>query len=189
AAIFLALALGIVLGATKISSPLLAGLKGENTQLTTHADDLADENATLSDRVTADAKFASAIGPLAVRGTLPDTDVIVITTETADPANRDAVLSLLAHAGAQVTAQLQVTGDFTDPARAEQLRDLVLQHQPAGTELPEASGVGTLAGGHLANLVLTDDDGDTHATPDEATAALSALSAAGFISASGPVAP
>ena len=30
AAVFLALALGIVLGATKISSPLLAGLQGDN---------------------------------------------------------------------------------------------------------------------------------------------------------------
>ena len=33
AAVFLALALGIVLGATKISSPLLSGLQGDNAEL------------------------------------------------------------------------------------------------------------------------------------------------------------
>ena len=37
AAIFLALALGIVLGATKINSPLLQGLQGDNTSLSSPA--------------------------------------------------------------------------------------------------------------------------------------------------------
>lgn len=189
AAIFLALALGIVLGATKISSPLIAGLQDSNTQLSSQRDDLADKNSELAERIAADAKFASSIGALAVRGTLPDTDVVVITTDTADPADRDAVLSLLAHAGATVTGQVQVTNDFTNPNRAEELRELVIRNQPAGSQLPETPQVGTLAGGLLAKLLLTDDDGNTFATPQEATAALSSLSAGGFLSASGPVAP
>lgn len=189
AAIFLALALGIVLGATKINSPLLAGLQGDNAQLSSQREDLAKTNTDLESRISTDAKFASSIGPLAVRGTLPNTDVVVITTDTADPADRDAVLSLLSRAGARVTAQIQVTADFSDPNRADQLRDLAIQNQPAGSTLPQAPQIGTLAGGFLANLLLTDSKGKASATPDEATAALSALSTAGFISASGPVAP
>lgn len=189
AAVFLALALGIVLGATKINSPLLAGLQGDNSQLSDQRDDLAAQNDTLTARIGTDTKFASAIGPLSVRGTLPGTSVVLITTDTADPADRDGVLSLLSHAGAVVSGQLQVTGDFSDPGRAEQLRSLILANQPVGSTLPETSQLGTLAGGFLATLLLTDADGGTHATPEEATAALSALSAAGFVSASGPVAP
>jgi hypothetical protein len=189
AAIFLALALGIVLGATKINSPLLAGLQGENTQLSSQRADLATQSEELKDRVSSDAKFASSIGPLAVRGTLPNAQVVVITTDTADPADRDGVLSLLSHAGAVVTAQIQVTADFSDPARAGQLRDLAIANQPVGSKLPESAQAGTLAGGFLSTLLLTNDKGKTSATPEEATAALSALSAAGFISASGPVAP
>lgn len=189
AAVFLALALGIVLGATKINSPLLAGLKGDNAQLSDQRDDLASQAKALEQRVTADSQFASAIGPLTVRGTLQNAQVVVITTDTADPADRDAVLSLLSRAGAVVTAQLQVTADFSDPARAGQLQDLAIANQPVGSQLPESSQVGTLAGGFLATLLLTDADGKTSATPEEATAALSALSTAGFISASGAVAP
>ncbi|MEO7124796.1 MAG: copper transporter [Nakamurella sp.] len=189
AAIFLALALGIVLGATKINSPLLAGLQGDNTQLSSQKDDLAAQSAELENRVMSDSKFASSIGALAVRGTLPNTQVVVITTDTADPADRDGVLSLLAHAGAVVTAQLQITADFSDPARAGQLRDLAIANQPVGSKLPESAQAGTLSGGFLATLLLTKADGKASATPEEATAALSALSAAGFISASGPVAP
>lgn len=189
AAIFLALALGIVLGATKINSPLLAGLQGDNTQLSTQKDDLAKKNTQLSDQVAADAKFAGAIGALAVRGTLPHTSVVLITTDTADPADRDAVLSLLAHAGATVSAQVQVTADFSDPVRAGQLQQLAVQNLPTGSTLPESSQAGTIAGGLLADLLLTDDKGKPLVTPDQATAALSALSTAGFITASGAVAP
>lgn len=189
AAIFLALALGIVLGATKINSPLLAGLKGDNTQLSSQKNELAKQNADLSDQVAADQKFAGAIAPLAVRGTLPKATVVVITTDTADPADRDAVLSLLSRAGATVSAQIQVTSDFSDPARAEQLRKLSVQNLPTGSTLPEASAAGTIAGGLLADLLLTNDKGEPLAKPDQATAALSALSAAGFITAAGAVAP
>jgi len=189
AAIFLALALGIVLGATKINSPLLAGLQGDNTQLSSDRADLAKKNAELSDQVASDAKFAGAIGTLAVRGTLPDTNVVLITTDSADPTDRDAVLSLLSHAGATVTAQIQVTADFSDPVRAEQLRQLAVQNLPTGSTLPESSQAGTIAGGLLADVLLTDDKGKALVSADQATAALSALSAAGFISASGPVAP
>jgi hypothetical protein len=189
AAIFLALALGIVLGATKINSPLLAGLQGDNTQLSSERSDLAKKNTELSDRVASDAKFAGAIGALAVRGTLPDTNVVLVTTDSADPADRDAVLSLLSHAGATVTAQIQVTADFSDPVRAEQLRQLAVQNLPTGSTLPESSQAGTIAGGLLADVLLTDDKGKALVSADQATAALSALSAAGFISASGPVAP
>jgi hypothetical protein len=189
AAIFLALALGIVLGATEINSPLLAGLQSDKTDLSTQRDELAQQNENLQNQVSADARFAGAIAPLAVRGTLPGAQVVLITTDTADPADRDAVLSLLSRAGATVTAQIQVTSDFSDPARAEQLRQLSVQNLPTGSTLPEVSQAGAIAGGLLADLLLTDKDGKPLATPDQATAALSALSSAGFITASGPVAP
>ena len=51
AAVFLALALGIVLGATKISSPLLTGLQGDNEMLTSQHDELTTENEDLTGRV------------------------------------------------------------------------------------------------------------------------------------------
>ena len=96
AAIFLALALGIVLGATKISSPLLGSLKSDNESLTSQSDELTTSNQDLTARVDSDEKFAGAVGALTVRGTLPNTNVVLITTATADPTDRDAVLSLLA---------------------------------------------------------------------------------------------
>ncbi len=185
AAVFLALALGIVLGATKISSPLLSGLQGDNAELTAQHDELSSENGALSDRVTGDEKFAEAIGPLTVRGTLPNTSVVLITTADADPADRDAVLSLLARAGATVSAQVQLTEAFTDPARADELRSLAAQTLPTGVTLPEVPQAGAVAGGLLGAVLVAAPDGTVRSTPEQSAAALAAFTSGGFIQVAG----
>lgn len=189
AAIFLALALGIVLGATKVSSPILAGLQSDKTSLSTEKDQLATANTGLNGRVTGDEKFAGSVSNLAVRGTMPGATVVLFTTSDADPGDRDAVLSLLARAGAKVTAQVQLTAAFADPAHASDLRALAARVLPAGAKLPESPQVGTVAGGLLGAVLLTDKSGQSRVKPVEATAALSALASGGFIQASGAVAP
>ncbi len=188
AAVFLALALGIVLGATKISSPLLTGLQSDNAALTSQQDDLSTENRDLANRVTADEKFAGSVAPLAVRGTLPDAKVVVITTAGADPADRDAVLSLLKRSGATVTAQIQLTEDFSDPARADELRSLAAKTLPTGAKLPEVPQAGAIAGG-LLNSVLIVPTGGKAATPAQSASVLAALTSAGFITVTGSPAP
>ncbi len=64
AAIFLALALGIVLGATKISSPILAGLQSDKTDLSSQNDTLSTDNTSLTARVSSDDKFAASVASL-----------------------------------------------------------------------------------------------------------------------------
>ena len=188
AAVFLALALGIVLGGTKISSPLLSGLQSDNSELTSQQQELSTENQDLANRVTADEKFAGAVGALTVRGTLPKTNVVLITTAGADPADRDAVLSLLTRAGATVTAQIQLTNDFSDPARAEELRALAAKTLPTGAKLPEVPQVGAIAGGLLGSVLVVPAGGKA-ATPEQSAAVLSALTSAGFITVTGKPAP
>lgn len=189
AAIFLALALGIVLGATKISSPIVSGLETDKSSLSSQNNELASTNTSLSDRVDGDDKFASSVGTLAVRGTLPGATVVLITTADADPGDRDALLSLLSKAGASVTAQIQVTSQFTDPQHSSDLRDIASKQLPTGAQLPDSTKIGAVAGGLLAPILLTDKDGKNATQPAEVTAALSALSSAGFIQATGTPVP
>ncbi len=188
AAVFLALALGIVLGATKISSPLLTGLQGDNAALASEQEELSTQNKDLTNRVTSDEKFAGAVGPLAVRGTLPDAKVVVVTTANADPADRDAVLSLLKRAGATVTAQIQLTEDFSDPARADELRSLSAKTLPTGAKLPEVPQAGAIAGGLLSSVLIVPTGGKA-ATPQQSASVLAALTSAGFITVTGTPAP
>ncbi len=185
AAIFLALALGIVLGATKISSPILTGLQGDNAALTGKHDELTATNQSLTERVGGDEKFAGAVGALAVRGTLPAATVVMITTAGADPADRDAVLSLLSRAGASVTAQIQLTDEFSNPARSDELRTIAATTLPTGAKLPEVPQAGAVAGGLLSSVLITPPAGTAATTPEQAAAVFSALTSAGFITVTG----
>lgn len=189
AAVFLALALGIVLGATKISSPLISGLQSDNQDLTTNQQELAATNADLNVRITGDDKFADSVGQLAVRGTLPGATVLLMTTADADPADRDAVQSLLTRAGATVTGQLQLTADLTNPGRADELRTLAAQNLPTGATLPEVPQIGSTIGGLLAALLVAKADGAAPASPEQTAAALGALTGSGFVITTGDLAP
>lgn len=185
AAVFLALALGIVLGATKLSSPLLNDLRSDNADLSTQQDELASTNDQLAARVSADEKFAGSVGALTVRGTLPKTNVVLVTTATADPNDRGALLSLLDRAGAKVTGQIQLTDAFSDPLKADQLRKVAATTLPTGATLPEVPQAGAVAGGLLSSVLLAPAGGEPVAKADQGAAALAALQSAGFITVSG----
>ncbi|WP_353648147.1 copper transporter [Nakamurella sp. A5-74] len=189
AGVFLALALGIVLGATKVQGPILAGATDDRTQLTQQRDQLQSDNQSLQVQLNTGEKFADDVSALAVRGTLPKQTVVLISTQDADPGDRDALLGLLARAGATVTAQLALTADFTDPARSSELQSLVAKSLPAGAKLPDVASSGTMAGVLLGAVLVTDKDNKATSQPAEATAAMSALSSGGFVTADGTLAP
>ena len=96
------------------------------------------------------------------------------------------MLSLLGRAGATVTAQIQLTNDFTDPARADELRSLAATTLPTGATLPEVPQAGAIAGG-AARLGADrrPAGGNAAASPEQAAAVLSALTSAGFITVTG----
>ena len=190
AAVFLALAVGVVLGSTTLSRSMLSGLTNDNEELVEQVSEL-EAARTAQDARLADADgFASAVGPLVVRGQLDRRTVVLVTTTDADPADREALKTLLGNAGARVTGELQLTEAFTDPEKADQLEDIVIRLLPAGVQLPTASDPGTLAGGLLGPLLLIGkDDNQPQASADETAAALAGLTEGGFIKASKGIQP
>ncbi|MCE6994584.1 copper transporter [Saccharothrix sp. S26] len=181
-AVFLALAVGVVLGSTAISGRLLSGLNEDNGALGREVAALQAERNGLDARLADADRFAASVGPLAVKGQLADRTVVLVTTADAAPDDRDAVTALLRSAGATVTGELQLTESFTDPDKADQLLDLVARLQPAGTRLPTGADPGTRAGGLFGSVLLVDKDtNQPRATPDELAAALGGLSSSGFV--------
>lgn len=182
AAVFLALAVGVLLGSSTLSRTLLSGLSDERGDLAKQVADLQAERNSLNSKLTSSDSFAGQIGPLAVRGELDQRTVVLVTTSDARPADLDAVKSLIGNAGGSVSGELQLTDAFADPQKADQLRDVVTRLLPAGLQLPTASDPGTLAGGLIGALILINKDtNQPQAKPAEATAALSGLSDGGFI--------
>jgi Copper transport outer membrane protein, MctB len=181
-AVFLALALGVLLGSTTLSDSLLSGISGQKAKLAEQViDQQAQENSLKAQLADAD-QFATGIGPMAVKAQLAQRTVVIISTPDADEYTTQAITTLLTAAGAQVTGQLQLTDAFSDPNRADQLRDLVTQLIPAGAQLPVAADAGALSGGLIGDLLLLNKaDNKPQATPNERAAALTALAGAGFI--------
>ncbi|PPK60906.1 copper transporter [Actinokineospora auranticolor] len=182
AAVFLALAVGVVLGSTTLSRSLLSGLNDENTDLGTQVTSLETERNALTARLGDADAFAATVGPLAVRGVLDKRTVVLITTADARPADRDAVKGVIGAAGASVTGELQLTDAFVDNSRADQLKDIVTRLLPAGVQLPMATDPGTLAGGLLGPILLISKaDNKPQVSPEESAAALAGLSEGGFV--------
>ncbi|RLK54764.1 copper transporter [Actinokineospora cianjurensis] len=190
AAVFLAIAVGVVLGSTTLSRSLLSGITTENSDLGTQVTQLEQDRNALNARLADGDSFAGAIGPLAVRGALDKRTVVLITTADAHPADRDAVKALVTAAGGSVTGELQLTDAFADPAKADQLKEIVTRLLPAGVQLPTVTDPGTLAGGLLGPLLLISKaDNKPQASPEESAAALAGLTEGGFLAAAPDIAP
>lgn len=190
AACFLALAIGVVLGSTALNGSLLSGLSDQKDDLGKQVSDLQGQRNTINARLTDADAFAGSVGPKIVAGTLDKRTVVLITTEDAKPADRDALKQLVGQAGASVTGELQLTDSFSDPGKADQLRQVVTRLQPAGVQFPTAGDPGTLAGALLGSvLLLNKDSAQPQSSPDELAAALGGLTDGGFVAPSQNVRP
>jgi outer membrane murein-binding lipoprotein Lpp len=189
-ACFLALAIGVVLGSTALNGSLLSGLSDQKKDLGTQVSDLEAQRNALNARLADADSFSGAMGPKIVAGQLDKRSVVLVTTEDARPSDRDALKQLIAQAGASVTGEVQLTESFADPAKSDQLRDVVTRLQPAGSTFPTAGDPGTLAGALLGStLLLNKDSAKPQSTPDELAAALGGLTDGGFVKPSQNVKP
>jgi len=190
AACFLALAIGVVLGSTALNGSLLSGLADEKKDLGSQVSDLEAQRNALNARLADADGFAGAMGPKVVAGALDKRSVILVTTEDARPVDRDALKQLIGQSGASVTGEVQLTAAFSDPGKADQLRDIVTRLQPAGSRFPTAGDSGTLAGALLGSVLLLDKStAKPQSSGEELAAALGGLTDGGFLKASGGVKP
>jgi outer membrane murein-binding lipoprotein Lpp len=179
AAVFLALAVGVLLGASGVSDRLLTAVAVDRDDLAVQVQQLTAERERLAGAQRAADEFAARTGGATVRAALGGQSVVLVTIG-ADPADRDAVAALVRAAGATYTGEVALTEAVADPARAAQLRELTASLLPTGAQLPVAADTGSLAGGLLGG-VLVAPGGRAQVTPDQAGAVLGGLSAAGFV--------
>jgi len=191
-AVFLALALGLVLGATSVSNGLLSGLRSDKSGLQQSVGTLESDRNALRSQLNSGNGFDSAIAPLALRGALDQRSVVIFTAPDANSGDRDALVKLIGQAGGSVSGQVALTPAFVNPANADQLRSTITNVIPAGIQLPTgAVDPGSLAGALLGSVTLLDaKTAKPRTTPAALAVAVQALQAGGFVGAGGPaVAP
>ncbi|MFI2285615.1 copper transporter [Nocardia beijingensis] len=182
-AIFLALAIGVVLGSQTLAADLLSGLRADKADLRQQVDTLTERNRQLDEQTAAADRFIAGSSGRILGGTLADRGVVVFTTLDADPADVEAVSRALAAAGAAVTGRIALTEAFADATEGDRMRTALTNVIPAGAQLRTgAVDQGSMAGDLLGLVLLLDPaSGQTRSTPEELGLVLETLRGGGFL--------
>ena len=152
-AIFLALAVGIVVGTTALNGPVLDGLRRANKDLIGEKQDLQAEARALEvDVATADG-VAGELAPGLIGGRLDRQRVLLVTTDRTPADLVDQMSPLVAEAGGTVAGRLRVQPDLLDEQQGRLIEDLVAQVVPAGVEIPAGEPVERAAAVLAASLL------------------------------------
>jgi hypothetical protein len=165
-AVFLALAIGLVLGTSALNGPSMDFLSDQVTSLRNDNEQLRDQVGQLEDDASKDQTFATEVAPATLSGTLKGEQVLIMSIGTVDPADVEGVVTMLGYSDATAAGQLTFTDAFSDPANAGKLTDLVAELTPKNFEPPNnndgmESAAALLAAALLADGPVSNDDRDS----------------------------
>ena len=184
AAVFLALAVGVVLGSGLLSNTLLSGLRDDKHELQTQINTLTDEKNALNEKLNAAGEFDAQMASRILHDTLTGKSVVVFRTPDANDDDVDALSRMVGQAGGTVTGTVALTQEFVDANSAEKLLSVVNSPiVPAGKQLNTASvDQGSQAGDLLGIAVLINKDSKAQPVDDaQRDTVLAALRDTGFI--------
>ncbi len=159
-AVFLALAIGIVVGSTVIDRAIVEGLRNRVDEVRDNLDERQAANDALQAQVDELEAFANDAGPLSVDGRLEDTVTVVVTDAGVDREPIDRTIELIAQAGSSLRGVLTIDGSWVldDPeARAELAEIVGLDADAPVTEIQ--SRAAELLVADLSSPVEVVDDG------------------------------
>ena len=186
AAVFLALAGGVVLGARVLTDPMVTGLRGEKGGLQQRVEALTDEAAVLNNRLAAADAFDTAMSARIVGDALAGKSVVLLRTPDAVDADLDSTIRLVQQAGGSVTGTITLTEEFVEANAAEKLRSVVVSPiVPPGTQLSTTLTDASAQAGDLLGIALLIHRDPAIAPVDDAAreAVLAALRDTGFLDA------
>ena len=170
--VFLALAVGIALGAGPLKETVGDTLTGQVDQLRAEKGDLRTQLDKASADLTHSAQFAGAAGTELVTGSLPSYRVAVVLLGKVPAAEREAIDARLQEAGATVTVHATLADAWTDPEQRSYRQSLVGFLTGYLDPLPPA---GTGLSAELAQALVQGLVGVDPAHPDVLTESAAAL--------------
>jgi len=157
-AVFLALAIGMVVATAALNGPAADALNDQVSQLRRSNEQMREQVKQLESGAGTQEDFVKQVSPTVVAGRLTGRRVLmVVTASAASNAGKyvDPVKDLLDRSGAKVTAKVTLADQFFDPASNEALQDLVTTTLPNVTGLPN-NLIGVETSSALLAAVLLD---------------------------------
>ena len=187
-AVFLALGLGLLVGATALQPTALGGLISLSQREHQQIGAALATNRQLNRQLDSNDQWAQANAPQLLHGLLAGERVVVVEAPGASSQVVSGVSDALAEAGATVSGQVQIQDKFFDVSRAtqQQLTQLAQRFTPVAVSL-QGSPVAQ-ASQAIAGAILTRDGAGQPVAGqrDSASAALlSGFGAEGFLAVNG----
>lgn len=180
-AVFLALAIGIVLGTTTLRGPVMQrvqhaadNLRGENEQL-------RGQVSSLRQQVEADQQLVRDVAPSVLDGSLQGERVTLVEAPGASDELRIQLAGMLEQAGATVTRHIQVQPSYLGDGEREVVGRLATRLKPSGLSLSGSSAY-ERAGAVLASALMAGSKNgrDAPSRPERRTA-LSGFATGGYL--------
>ncbi|HEY2277083.1 MAG TPA: copper transporter [Streptosporangiaceae bacterium] len=140
-AVFLALAVGIVLGSTELRGAAFSALDRTSNALSTKLEAADNQNSALQQQVQGDHQFAQAAEPVLLKHLLDSKRVVIVTTPGAPSSVVNGIKTGLSDAGATVSGQVALSSKFADTSASNLslLDQLTQQATPSGMTLTNGS--------------------------------------------------
>ncbi|WP_343576337.1 copper transporter [Mycobacterium sp.] len=184
AAVFLALAVGVVLGSGFLSNTMVSGLRDETRNLHNEVNGLTDQKTQLNAKLSSANAFDAQMTGRMVHDALNDKSLVIFRAPDARDDDVDAVAKIVTQAGGTVTGTVTLTQEFVDANSAEKLHSVVNSSVlPAGAQLStKLVDQGSQAGDLLGIALLINRDPAVPAVDDgQRDTVLAALRDTGFI--------
>jgi copper transport outer membrane protein MctB len=184
AAVFLALAVGVVLGSGFLSDTLLSSLRDEKRDLNAQITGLNDQKNVLNEKLSAANNFDTQLVGRMVHDALGGKSVVVFRTPDAQDDDVAAVSKFIGQAGGTVTGTVSLTQEFVEANSAEKLQTVVNSSVlPAGQQLStKLVDQGSQAGDLMGIALLANANPGAPAVDDiQRNTVLAALRDTGFI--------
>jgi hypothetical protein len=156
-AIFLALALGIVLGSTVLYAPLVRFTEDTAAWLRANNAKLQDEKALALTRGGASDAFIAGQLPRLVEGSLTGESVVLVEAPGADSRQGESLLEAVTAAGATLSGRVVLTERFLAADQAAALEQLANTVKPPALTFPLDSTPYQKAAAVLAGAIVTTD--------------------------------
>ncbi|MEI8335505.1 MAG: copper transporter [Actinomycetes bacterium] len=121
-AVFLSLALGIMIGSTVVDRAIVSSLRNQIERVEANSDAQRAENSALSKELALKGDYVNATSSFAVSGRLPTVALAIIAEPGATEENLAAFIELSRNAGSVVGGFLRLTEKWSDDSQVSQLR-------------------------------------------------------------------
>jgi hypothetical protein len=184
-AIFMALAVGIVLGSGPLKGPIDETLSQQAEQLRQDKENLREQISALQRERQYDDDVTEAVTPALTGNRLAGKRAVVLTAPDADGGLVEALTASLRDAGAEVTGTVNLTNSWLDPGKETELTDATAPFVVAGTRFPDGDEPRQRADAALADSLLTTDAAAAGKADDDTRALLAALEELDMITVEG----